>query len=476
MWFGSRRRIRFRSIPISTGNNWGYGDARPVRDGCVIVDLSQMNRIKSLDADLGVVTLEPGVTQEELHRYLQQHNLNFMVPTTGGGPSCSIIGNALERGYGITPQADHFHAVNWIEAVLPNGEIYRTPLTTSGAKTADQAFKWGIGPYLDGIFTQGAFGIVIQASIALARRPEIVEGFQFRIDSDHLLKPYTRCIRQLMSEVGSIVGGVNLMNAHRVLSMRIPYPTDTGHALLPGTQLRQLMRQEQVPYWTGVGSLYGPKPLVHAARTVVRKCLAPIDKRVRFVNSRMIDNRQRLSKAIPGASGPKLYRRLEQARSYLNVLEGTPSEVALPLSYWRSGVQKPASRLDPARDGCGLLWYAPLVPMKAENVYDSVAMARKVCFEHNIEPLITLTALSSRCFDMTIPILFTQKDDSQTASARRCYEALFSEGRKLGIMPYRVGIEAMPLLVNRSSYWRLVSALKATIDPKQIIAPGRYTL
>src|SRR5262245_35073925 len=31
--------------PISTGNNWGYGSALPVRDHNVILDLSRLNRI-----------------------------------------------------------------------------------------------------------------------------------------------------------------------------------------------------------------------------------------------------------------------------------------------------------------------------------------------------------------------------------------------------------------------------------------------
>jgi hypothetical protein len=174
--------------------------------------------------------------------------------------------------------------------------------------------------------------------------------------------------------------------------------------------------------------------------------------------------------------GSKLRRTLQRARVHLDVLEGRPSEVALPLSYWRSGVSKPASNLDPARDGCGLLWYAPLVPMKEDKVRDTVAMVRKVCAEHKIEPLMTLTSLSSRCFDLTLPILFSQTDAAQTAKARRCFEQLFAEGQQLGVAPYRVGIETMPLLVQPSPYWRLVSALKAAVDPDQIIAPGRYTL
>jgi len=236
------------------------------------------------------------------------------------------------------------------------------------------------------------------------------------------------------------------------------------------------MKQEDVPCWFGLGSLYGSETLVRAARRVVKECLAPIDRRVRFVNRRTVDMGQRVLKFVPSTVRSKLRRTLQQTRAHLDVLEGKPSEVALPLSYWRSEVSKPTSNLDPARDGCGLLWYAPLVPMKEEIVRNTVDMIRRVCLEYKIELLMTLTALSSRCFDLTLPILLAQKDAGQADGARRCFEQLFAEGKQLGVAPYRVGVEAMPLLVQSSSYWRLVSALKAAIDPEQIMAPGRYAL
>ena len=90
----------------------------------------------------------------------KQNNLPFLVPVTGAGPSCSLLGNALERGYGITPHSDHFAAVTALRAVLPSGEIYQSAIAEAGGKDVDYAYKWGVGPYLDGIFTQSSLGIV----------------------------------------------------------------------------------------------------------------------------------------------------------------------------------------------------------------------------------------------------------------------------------------------------------------------------
>jgi FAD/FMN-containing dehydrogenase len=433
-----------------------------------------MKRIEAVD-ELGVVTLEPGVTQGDLHHYLRDRSLPFLVPTTGAGPGCSIVGNALERGYGITPVADHFQSVTWMEAVLPDGELYRTPLTEMGAERADKAFKWGVGPYLDGLFAQGAFGIVTRAAVALARRPETVEVFYFRLDSDDQLESYTTCVRDLLSRLGSLVGGVNLMNAHRVLSMLVPYPVDSFEGVLSDPYMATLRKQHDVPGWLGVGSLYGPTALVAAAREVVRACLAPVVERVRFVTRRTVSRWEGLLRVLPEMVAGCARRKLQQANAYLDIVEGRPSEVALPLAYWRSEVPRPASDLNPARDGCGLLWYSPLVPMDSDTVRQTVDMVRTVCTDHAIEPLITLTSVSDRCFDVTVPILFPQHDPARTAEAYRCFWQLLDDGREIGVAPYRMGVEAMTLLVEASPYWRMVAALKRAVDPHQILAPGRYS-
>lgn len=148
------QRYRTPVHPISTGRNWGYGSALAARDACVILDLSGLDRIVHFDAEMGVITLEPGVTQGMLANFLDRGGHPFMVPTTGAGPECSVLGNALERGYGVTPITDHFAAVTDLEAVLADGSLYRTAMRTAGGEELARLFKWGIGPYSAGLFTQ----------------------------------------------------------------------------------------------------------------------------------------------------------------------------------------------------------------------------------------------------------------------------------------------------------------------------------
>ncbi len=57
-------------FPISRGKNWGYGSSVPFADGCLLMDLSRMNRILAFDEKLAYVVVEPGVTQQQLSDFL----------------------------------------------------------------------------------------------------------------------------------------------------------------------------------------------------------------------------------------------------------------------------------------------------------------------------------------------------------------------------------------------------------------------
>ena len=468
--------------PISTGHNWGYGSANPVVDDCVIVDLAAMTAIDASDIELGIVRVEPGVTQGLLRAFLDEHGLPFLVPVHGGGPNCSLVGNALERGYGITPYADHFAAVMGLEAVLPNGELYHSALTDLGAATVDRVFKWGIGPYLDGLFTQGNFGIVTRMTIALAPVPERVETFFFGVRSHEEFAAAVAAIRQVLRSVGNVTGSINLMNARRVLSMMEPYPVDHvgPQGIVPAETIAAMAGKAQVMPWTGIGALYGTTKVVKAARAAIRQSLKGVGRRLVFLSPQRVNQGRRLLERLPRNGGQRLWNYVSTLDKSLQLIAGAPSEIALPLAYWKSGTKpRPGSGqpFNPAADGCGLIWYSPLVPMNPERVRDYVDTVEQVCTEYGMEPLITLTSLSDRCFDSTVPLLFERDKPEAAERAHACYNALLIAGQALGCVPYRAGITSMTWYTGIDSpHWRLAKQLKTAVDPNHIIAPGRYNL
>tara|TARA_R110001583_G_scaffold30579_4_gene105643 strand:- start:866 stop:2500 length:1635 start_codon:yes stop_codon:yes gene_type:complete len=463
--------------PVSTGNNWGYGSANPVEDGCVILDLSRLNRISGFDPEMGIVTVEPGVTQGALRDFLDQQEGNYLVPVTGAGPTCSILGNALERGYGITPITDHFAAVTKIEAILPDGTLYRTPLSELGGAEVDGLFKWGLGPYLDGLFSQGNFGVVVNMTIALAPAPDTVTAFFFSTKDDAKLEALVPTVRAVLRTLGGSVVAINLLNSQRMLSMMTPFPEDKAlDGVLPAHEVESLANSHGVPAWSGVGAIYASKEVARAARRTLRRLLGPVTDRLVFINRRKVEAVRKIARVLPGRLATRVKGMTDTLSGALEIMHGTPNDVALALAYWRSGaLPGPGQPKNPARDGCGLIWFAPLVPIRGKDVRRYINMIERICPQYGVNPLITLTTVNDRCFDSTVPLLFDRSDADATTRANDCYRALYNAGRKEGFLPYRLNIDAMDILnTSGATCSRLASKLKAAVDPNFILAPGRY--
>lgn len=447
--------------PVSTGNNWGYGSALPVTDDAVVVNLSRMDRVLDFDEELGLVKLEPGVTQAKLAAYLEHRGLEFLVPVTGAGPEASLIGNALERGYGLTPGTDHFGAVVRLRGVLGSGAPYEGPW--GGAEGGD-GFKWGIGPYLDGLFSQGNVGVVTSATIALARRPESSQAFVFEVEHDEALEATVAEVREVLRRVGALLGGINLMNRTRMLAMTLR--NEKARGALSEHQVDEAAAAHGIAAWTGVGSLYGTARIARAARGEIRARLQRVARRVIFADKTTIRYARRVLSWAPSRTFVALRGKLERAEELVRVVEGRPSTVALPLARWRTP--------RPDHPG-GLIWCAPLVPMRPSAARELTETVRRVTSDYGLDALVTMTTLSDRSFDCSIPLVFDGTSPTEAARARRCARVLHEELWSRGFFPYRVGTQDMSWLVGLwGQHASAVSAVKRALDPRGVIAPGRY--
>ncbi|MBB5203965.1 FAD/FMN-containing dehydrogenase [Inhella inkyongensis] len=470
------RQYRQALHPISTGRNWGYGTALPARSGCVLLDLGTLCQLE-VDPELGVASVEPGVTQEQLAQHLKDKGLPFLVPVTGAGPRCSLLSNALERGYGVTPVTDHYAAVTNLEAVMADGSRFRSALREAAGPELARLFKWGLGPHGQGLFTQSGMGVVTRLSIALARRPDAIQACLFSIPDDARLERTVEAMRALLQRLPGLIGAINLMNRHRVLSMSAPYPwTELDpQGLIPPEVLLRLGRQYQVQAWTGFCTLYGTRATVAAARAELRRALGPLASRLLFVTPDRAAFLARATARLPSwANGLK--RLTQTLRSSLELVAGQPNETALPLAYWRNRRAAPQDvPREPHAHGCGLLWYAPLVPMRGQDARRYADMVHEVARAHGVEPLITFTTLGERVFDSTVPILFDRDNPEATARAQACAAQLLRRGQALGFFPYRLGIQAMAdlrELAPEACAWH--RRLRSTWDPEDLLAPDRY--
>jgi 4-cresol dehydrogenase (hydroxylating) len=173
----------------------------------------------------------------------------------------------------------------------------------------------------------------------------------------------------------------------------------------------------------------------------------------------------------------KLSQQLTAFQQGKNIMLGIPNKVALQLAYWRHQNPEKFARnsLSPGVDGCGILWYAPLISMKVEVIREFVSFVRTTCPKYNIEPFITLTNLKHDCVDSTIPIVFDATNPKAINDAHQCLEALTKEGLKLGFVPYRINIDQQQWLLDKNSnFWKTVELIKKTLDPNDILSAARY--
>jgi len=481
--------LAFSLYPISTGNNWGYGTSQPAgtAKNIILLDLGQLTDIKHFDSELGLVTIEPGVTQQQLCDYLQLHNHDYMVPVTGAGPDCSILANAIERGYGITPYTDHFSAVNSIQGYWANGTPYQSAvneLDASSDKFVDKTFKWGLGPYLEGLFTQSNLGIVSQMTIRLAKKKADFTSFFIQMEDDALLEQAVPLIRQVLQDYEGIVGSINLMDQRRLLSMFAKNPKgNDSHQVMETKDIERLTKELQAPNWTIVGSIYGSVGVVKAVKKEINRIFKQLPCKRIYSNSLIIVVANKVIKYIPSSlinKVPSLSVAAEQLNSFnkgKEIMLGKPNKVALKLAYWRhaeaEGFDK--NELSPGKDGCGLLWYAPLVTMKAKKMREFVEFVRETCPKYNIEPFITFTNLKHDCVDSTIPIVFDLTNPQAVTDAHNCLKALVTEGLKKGFVPYRLNIDQQQWLLNKdTNFWQTVNKIKGTLDPHNILSQARY--
>jgi 4-cresol dehydrogenase (hydroxylating) len=460
--------------PVSGGKNWGYGSRVPSSDGCALLDLSRLNRILDFDEKLGYVTLEPGVTQKQLYAFLTERKSSLWMDPTGASPECSLIGNTMERGFGHTPYGDHFNHVCGLEVVLPTGECLDTGFARfAKAKTAP-LYRWGVGPNVDGIFSQSNLGIVTRMTLWLMPAPEYFQAFFFRCDSKDSLAQVVDALRPLRMD-GTIRSSVHIGNDYKLLPGLRQYPwTETdGKTPLPPSLMENFRKDLRIGCWSGSGGLYGSRGQVKEDRKLIRKALAGKVGKLQFMDDRLLHVASRFAGLYSVITGWDLRAALELLKPNYGLMKGIPTSQPLRSAYWRK--RKPAPvEMDPDRDGCGLLWCSPILPMEGAQIEALTAAVTETMLDHGFEPQISLTLVTERAVACVVCICYDRHvagEDERAAACHRSLLKLFAAG---GYPCYRLGIQSMSEMDGQSGYHNLIRSLKKTLDPGDVLSPGRY--
>jgi 4-cresol dehydrogenase (hydroxylating) flavoprotein subunit len=448
---------------VSGGKNWGLGSRVPPRDAQVLLDLGRMKQIVELDETLAFVTLEPGVTFQELHDHLRAKAPALFASTTGSSPHGSVIGNTLERGDGAGPYGDRANHVCALEVVLGTGEVVRTGFARFPSAKAAALHRFGVGPALDGLFSQSGLGIVTRMTLWLTPRPRSLHAVRFSIVDAGRLGPLVDALRVLRLE-GTLRSVIGLWNDYRVLSTRGQYPWQlTGNRTpLPRSLLAELASEWGNATWFGATAIYAASAeLGRAARAEVERVLAPL------VDDLVFDER-----AGAHGSGREPFADADPALSFA---QGIPHEASLRSVYWRKRFAVP-DEIDPDRDRCGVVWLCPVLPLAGADVGEAAAFVESAMLEHGFEPMIAMVAQSERCLYLMPLLLYDRDVEGEDERAMACHDALFAELAARGYFPYRLGIHSMQALpASFGDYDAVMSRLEHALDPAGVIAPGRYS-
>lgn len=191
----------------------------------VVLAVTRMNRILSIDEDNLVAWVEPGVVNLDLTRHLTPMGFHF-APDPSSQQVCTIGGNVANNSggphclaYGVT----NAHVVA-MEVVTPGGEV----MMLGGLEVEPQGFD------LRGVFvgSEGTLGVVTKVAVRLTRNRPEVRTLLLSFDS----------VRDAANTVSEVIAAGIVPAAMEVMDQRITeavenyvgagYPLDAAAVLL----------------------------------------------------------------------------------------------------------------------------------------------------------------------------------------------------------------------------------------------------
>ena len=429
--------------PISRGKNWGWGDACPVTEGQAILDLSALDRIVAVDEELGYAVVQPGVTQGQLADHLRATDSAWWLDGTAAGPDTSVLGNILERG---GTRDERSARVCGMEVVLADGTSVRTGYGHYPGSRVTHVARWGVGPSLDGLFSQSNLGVVTELGFWLQPRPAHAELGYFAVPDEAL-------------EIA--------IDALRPFRIR---------GVIPGQPLQLAPAGDRL-VWLGITTLQGHPQAVAAHREELIAAMAPAAK-VAFPRPEEATD--------PAARAATLATLGLPANPFFDNILRRADPLAAPrmapegLLAWLGGptVQRPTgppTSTDPLDHDYGFYFAWPTCPALGREVRALLDLVRPILAAHGCPQLLALRFVTGRSITLVMRIAFDRKQEERRSAARACHRAILEATLAAGYPPARVAIDGMECLDPAGdSFWQLVRRLKHCLDPDGILAPGRY--
>ena len=196
--------------------------------GGVMIALTRMNRVLSVDARNRRALVEAGCVNAWITKAVRGHGLLF-APDPSSQSACTIGGNvAMNSGgphtlkYGVTTN----HVLG-LELVLPDGEVVWLGVTPDGGEDVDgYDLRGGV------IGCEGMFGVVTRVLVRLIRAPE---AFKTLLGIFETVDDASQSVSDIIA-AGMVPGALEMMDQLITQAVEAAYhfgfPLDAGAALI----------------------------------------------------------------------------------------------------------------------------------------------------------------------------------------------------------------------------------------------------
>jgi 4-cresol dehydrogenase (hydroxylating) len=405
--------------------------------------------------------------------FLEARGSRHFIAAPGTTPDASLVGNLMERGWGFGPHSARFEHMCAFEVVLADGTVIDTGNARfPGSRSAD-LFRWGVGPWVDGLFTQSNLGVVTRMTMFLALLPDQWASFVYKVDSEAQLPALLDVLRELrMKQI--LRTNFKLQNFYRVLQAAERWPEGVTGPELPAALVAEKKAQYGMGDWNGFGALYCYSDAQYRAeREIVDTALRPYVDTLLWLDRDVLERRDELRDSVRAETGFDLDKALDHY--FINTrLVGIDKGHGLKGAYFHKSGYSDHPDLDV--DRVGVLWVDPIVPFRGTDIRNVIDIAEEVMHRHGFEKNLGFNVVTERSMFTTCLLLWdrdvTGDDERGMACAVELVDRFMAAGYTLG----RLAHPFVATVMNQGSpeSRRFLRTLKEALDPQGIIAPGRY--
>jgi 4-cresol dehydrogenase (hydroxylating) len=339
-----------------------------------------------------------------------------------------------------------------MEVVLPTGELVRTGMGANPQASTWQLFKYGLGPWVDGLFSQSNFGIVTKMGFWLMEEPEAALQVSVTVPKRRDVVPLVDTLHSLMcahtipSQV-TVASPLMAGNHPELLRLR-------GSGGASDEEWNRFAAAQGRPFWSSTFVYYGPRKVIDAQWEHTKERLAGITG---------VGLQETARYAFP-LTDEQVEAVADKARL------GIPS---LNLFGSRNAVGAPPSE--------GHIDFSPMIAPHGEDLIALSDLTGKIYADHGLPP----SFVGGLMFHPRTMICFhavpTYRNAQDNRRIRSLFETLVKSCAERGWPIYRIhpvfqqlGMEMYGF--NDGALHRLHETLKDAIDPNGIVSPGRYDI